>query len=92
MVNFFREYQVYSVLDKGTETGLATPIVMDTTGLWVMRNGLESNLFCGNIPLINDDSKNMSENDYFENIIKPSLLNRIPSCSNAQVIFKMYLN
>ncbi|CAH0603230.1 unnamed protein product [Chrysodeixis includens] len=80
-----REFQVYSVLDKGSETGLGTPLVTDTTGLWLMRNGLESNLFCGNIPLINDDSKNMTESDYFESIIKPSLLNRVPSCGDAKI-------
>ncbi|XP_075992157.1 FAD-dependent oxidoreductase domain containing lethal (2) 37Bb [Anticarsia gemmatalis] len=80
-----REYNVYSVEGKASETGLCTPMVMDTTGLWLMRNGMENNLLCGNLPLMKDDTKNMSEQEYLEKLIKPSLINRFPSCENAEI-------
>lgn len=64
---------------------------MDTTGLWLMRNGLQSNLICGSLPMMVDDTKDMSEDDYFNNIIKPSLLNRFPTWANAKVTIFHYI-
>ncbi|KAJ8729517.1 hypothetical protein PYW08_001098 [Mythimna loreyi] len=80
-----RESDIYSIQGKATELGLKTPIVTDTTGLWLMRNGLESNLLCGNLPLLTDDTKNISKSDYFKKVIEPSLLNRVPSCNNTKI-------
>lgn len=59
---------------------------MDTTGLWLMSNGVENNLLCSNLPMMNDDTKIFTESDYFDNIIKPSLVNRFPMCTNAKVL------
>lgn len=81
----FRTSDIYSIQDKAVETGLRTPLVLDTTGLWLMRNGLGSNLLCGALPLMKDDSNNMSKTEYLENIIKPSLINRFPMCINDEV-------
>uniref|UniRef100_A0A2A4IXJ2 FAD-dependent oxidoreductase domain-containing protein 1 n=1 Tax=Heliothis virescens TaxID=7102 RepID=A0A2A4IXJ2_HELVI len=80
-----RECDVYSVQEKAVEIGLNLPLVMDTTGLWLMRNGLETNLLCGNLPLMKDDAKSMSKDDYFNSILEPSLLNRVPSCDKTKI-------
>lgn len=80
-----RTSDIYSIQDKAVETGLRTPLVLDTTGLWLMRNGLGSNLLCGALPLMKDDSNNMSKTEYLENIIKPSLINRFPMCINDEL-------
>ncbi|XP_021189216.3 FAD-dependent oxidoreductase domain-containing protein 1 [Helicoverpa armigera] len=80
-----RECDIYSVPDKASEIGLNIPLVTDTTGLWLMRNGLESNLLFGNLPLIKEETKSGSQNDYFKSIIEPSLLNRVPSCDKTKI-------
>lgn len=82
-----RTCNVYSIEDKATETGLCTPLIMDTTGLWLKGNGLENNLLCGNIPMMKDDAKDaMSDVEYFNNIVEPSLVNRFPNCKNAKIL------
>ncbi|KAF9411253.1 hypothetical protein HW555_009910 [Spodoptera exigua] len=80
-----RTSDIYSIEDIAVKTGLNTPLVTDTTGLWLMRSGLGSNLLCGTLPLMNDDTKNMSKTDYLENVIKPSLVNRFPMCKNVKL-------
>lgn len=57
---------------------------MDTSGLWLKRNGLANDLLCGMIPL-SDDSKDLQEEDYYNKFILPSLMNRLPSCNPADV-------
>ncbi|XP_022820540.1 FAD-dependent oxidoreductase domain-containing protein 1-like [Spodoptera litura] len=80
-----RTSDIYSIQDKAVETGLRTPLVMDTTGLWLMRNGLGNDLLCGTLPLMTDDTKNVSKKEYLENVIKPSLINRFPICKNDEL-------
>ncbi|KAL0894682.1 hypothetical protein ABMA27_013227 [Loxostege sticticalis] len=80
-----REYNVFSLEGKAKTTGLNTPMVMDTSGLWLRRNGLESNLLCGHIPLLTDETKNFTEHEYFQNVIKPSLINRIPDFEDTEM-------
>lgn len=48
----FRTYNVYAIENEANKTsfGLNTPFIMDTSGLWLRRNGLQSNLVCGLIP------------------------------------------
>lgn len=84
-----RECNVYSVEGVGTQTGLYTPMVMDTTGLWLMRKGFSDNLLCGTLPMMKDDTKGTPDEEYFNDIIKPSLLNRFPNCTNA--VIKMHV-
>lgn len=76
---------MFSLEGKAKTTGLNTPMVMDTSGLWLRRNGLESNLLCGHIPLLTDETKNFTEHEYFQNVIKPSLINRIPDFEDTEV-------
>ncbi|XP_059059425.1 FAD-dependent oxidoreductase domain-containing protein 1-like [Achroia grisella] len=81
-----RQYEIYSIENEAKKTGLNTPIVMDTSGLWLRRNCLEDNLLCGLVPLIRDDSKTLSKEDYYKNIIEPTLINRFPNTTGAQVL------
>ncbi|CAH0749070.1 unnamed protein product [Diatraea saccharalis] len=80
-----RKSKVYSLKDKAKDTGLNTPIISDTSGLWLQRNGLGNNLICGHIPIVTEDTKDLSEKDYYSSIIKPSVLNRISNCENTEV-------
>lgn len=67
------------------ELGLNTPHVMDSSGLWIKRNGtLESNLLCGMLPL-SDNSKDLSEEEYYNNLILPSIKNRLSNCDITKV-------
>ncbi|XP_050675584.1 FAD-dependent oxidoreductase domain-containing protein 1-like [Leptidea sinapis] len=81
-----REFNVYSLegCTGKDKPGLNTPIIMDTSGLWLKRNGLENNLICGQIPLI-DPGNSLQNNDYYEQIFKPSLQNRFPTLSNGKI-------
>ncbi|CAH2988631.1 unnamed protein product [Chilo suppressalis] len=80
-----REYNVYSIKDKAKDMGLKVPIVTDTSGLWLQRNGLDSNLLCGHVPLVTEETKDLSGEEYYANVIKPPLINRIQNCENAEV-------
>ncbi|XP_052756904.1 FAD-dependent oxidoreductase domain-containing protein 1 isoform X2 [Galleria mellonella] len=80
-----REYEVYSIENEAKKTGLNTPVIMDTSGLWLRRNGLDDDLFCGLVPLMAEDSKTLSKEDYYKNIIEPSLNNRFPNTIGTQV-------
>ncbi|CAH2243105.1 FAD-dependent oxidoreductase domain-containing protein 1-like [Pararge aegeria] len=77
-----REYNIYSIetAKSGMPVGLNAPLVMDTSGLWLRRNGLQSNLLCGQIPSIKKDS-GYSDTDIFQ----ASLLNRYPHFKDAEV-------
>ncbi|KAJ0181761.1 hypothetical protein K1T71_002483 [Dendrolimus kikuchii] len=80
-----QENKIYSIKQKTILPGLTTPSVMDTSGLWLRRNGLENNLLCGHIPIPSLKSKDMVEEEYFSSIIKPALVNRVPSCEDAEI-------
>ncbi|XP_026487398.2 FAD-dependent oxidoreductase domain-containing protein 1 [Vanessa tameamea] len=77
-----REYNVYSIENEGSKMsfGLNTPFIMDTSGLWLKRDGLQKKLICGQIPLIKQD-KNISYSD----ILYSSLHNRYPECVKSKV-------
>lgn len=60
--------------------GLNSPFVMDTSGLWLRRNGLQNNLVCGQIPSIRQDST-YSDREVFQ----ASLLNRFPHFKDSEV-------
>lgn len=53
---------------------------MDTSGLWLRRNGLQNNVVCGQIPSITQDST-YSESEVFQ----ASLLNRYPNFKDSEV-------
>ncbi|KOB68014.1 FAD oxidoreductase [Operophtera brumata] len=76
----------FARVDKASELGLHAPHVIDTSGLWLRRNGLENNLLFGMVPL-SDDSKDMPEEDYYNNIILPSIKNRLLSCNTENDIW-----
>ncbi|CAK1549812.1 unnamed protein product [Leptosia nina] len=80
---------VYSIENTGSQSqniGISSPLVMDTTGLWLRRNGLNNNLLCGQIPLQSD--KHLSENDNYELLLKPSLQNRFHNLLDGKVTHK----
>lgn len=58
---------------------------MDTSGLWLRRDGLEDNLLCGQNPIISLHTNTMTEEEYFNNIIKPALINRVPGSKDVEV-------
>lgn len=83
---FCREYNVYSIDNKAKIIGgLNTPMIMDTSGLWLRRNGLDQNLLLGHTPLLTEETKSLSEQEYNQKVIIPSLINRIPSLENTEV-------
>ncbi|CAG5021462.1 unnamed protein product [Parnassius apollo] len=71
-----REFNIYSIDDENIKASINTPCIMDTSGLWLRRNGLKNNFLCGHTPLVNNDVKELLTDEYFTNIIQPSLLNR----------------
>ncbi|XP_023940297.1 FAD-dependent oxidoreductase domain-containing protein 1 [Bicyclus anynana] len=77
-----REYNTFSIENPKNEMalGLNSPFVMDTSGLWLRRNGLQNSLLCGQIPSIKDDS-NHSASEVFQ----ASLLNRYPHFKDSEV-------
>lgn len=81
---------MYSIQDKASELGLSTPHVMDTSGLWLRRNGLENDLLFGMVPL-SDDSKDLSEEEYYNQFILPSIKNRLQNCNVANVSITLLL-
>ncbi|XP_038211684.1 FAD-dependent oxidoreductase domain-containing protein 1 [Zerene cesonia] len=80
-----REVNLYSLGENSTKAtiGLNSPFVMDSSGLWLRRNGLKNNLICGQIPLKSD--KHLSNEEKYETLFKPSLYNRFPSFSDIEV-------
>ncbi|XP_050361785.1 FAD-dependent oxidoreductase domain-containing protein 1 [Nymphalis io] len=77
-----RTYNVYSIENEGNEMsfGLNMPYIMDTSGLWMKRDGLRKKLICGQIPPIKHDTS-ISDSDVFYS----SLHNRYPDCVNSKV-------
>lgn len=63
-----------------------TPFIMDTSGLWLHRNGIEKNFLFGATPLINDKVNELLADNYYADIIEPSLINRYPNIKTDQVI------
>ncbi|XP_045510879.1 FAD-dependent oxidoreductase domain-containing protein 1-like [Colias croceus] len=80
-----REVNLYSLGENSAKAsiGLNSPLVMDSSGLWLRRNGLKNNLICGQIPVKSD--KHLSNEENYERIFKPSLHNRFPSFSDMKV-------
>ncbi|KAJ2953547.1 hypothetical protein O0L34_g1149 [Tuta absoluta] len=81
-----REHKVYSIEDSAHKTGIHTPLVTDTSGLWIRRNGLESDLLCGHVPLLTTDIKDSLGEEYLQKLILPALINRVPNCKDAKVV------
>lgn len=60
--------------------GLGFPFIMDTSGLWLRRNGLQSNLISGQIPSL-DKNLDISNREIFNSC----LYNRFPDSQNTEV-------
>ncbi|XP_045762149.1 FAD-dependent oxidoreductase domain-containing protein 1-like [Maniola jurtina] len=77
-----REYNIYSIENAKNDlaVGLNSPFVMDTSGLWLRRNGLQNNLLCGQIPSIRQDS-GYSDTEVFQ----ASLVNRYPHLKDSEI-------
>ncbi|KAI8427718.1 hypothetical protein MSG28_002156 [Choristoneura fumiferana] len=80
-----RECNVYSIENSAKSTGLNTPLMMDTSGVWLKKGGLGSDLLCGAIPVLSPSATGLTAEDHVEQIIKPSLVNRIPQFQKAKV-------
>ncbi|XP_060805015.1 FAD-dependent oxidoreductase domain-containing protein 1 isoform X1 [Amyelois transitella] len=73
-----RGYGIYAICDEDRMTHLNTPLIMDTSGVWLRKDGLTNNLLCGHVPFTSEESKNMSEEEFLKKIIEPSVNNRFP--------------
>lgn len=87
----FRQYAIYSIETEGNISGLNTPTIMDTSGLWLKRNGLENNFIFGHIPFSTPDTTTLSEDEYYKNILEPSLYNRFPQLKGKKVILNIFI-
>lgn len=78
----FRTYNVYAIENEANKMsfGLNTPLIMDTSGLWLRRNGLQNNLICGLIPPLKPTD--IPDRDIFH----ASICNRYPGCVDSKVI------
>ncbi|KAG6446280.1 FAD-dependent oxidoreductase domain-containing protein 1 [Manduca sexta] len=76
-----REHGSYIIKGKAAETGLSTPLVNDSSGFWLRRNGLDNNLLCGQLPSINPEHQNEIDID----TIKCSLQNRFSNYENCEI-------
>lgn len=85
-IKFYREEKVYSLEDNGTMSTLSTPMISDTSGLWLQKNGLQDKLLCGHIPLLTADVKESDGDEFYEKIVKPALINRVPNFKDTKVI------
>lgn len=76
---------MYSLENEANNINLNAPMIMDTSGLWLRRNSLKNNVLCGHIPLVTEETKNLSEEEYKQKLIMPSLINRIPHFEDTKV-------
>lgn len=60
-------------------------MISDTSGLWLQKNGLHDTLLCGHVPLLTADVKESEGDEYYDKIVKPALINRIPNYKDAKV-------
>ncbi|XP_032529975.2 FAD-dependent oxidoreductase domain-containing protein 1-like [Danaus plexippus] len=78
-----REYNVYSIEETNNDVpaDLNSPYVMDTSGLWLIKNGLRNNVMCGQIPSF------LKDNDISvqEHMFRTSLTTRYPKLSKSKV-------
>lgn len=69
---------------------LNVPLTIDHTGVFIRRQGLSNYYFCGLNQSEDREPKNMDldqiDYDYFENEIKPVLLNRVPSFKDMTLV------
>lgn len=69
---------------------LKVPLTIDYTGVFIRRQGLSNFYFCGLNQSQNDEPENLDLKDidygYFENKIKPVLINRVPSFTNLKLV------
>lgn len=80
-----RKHEVYSLEGNNTEIGLNTPMIMDTTGLWLQRKGLGKDFLGGYLPSLDQNDNLVDTEQYLKTTFLSSLMHRIPSCNNAQV-------
>ncbi|CAH2104779.1 unnamed protein product [Euphydryas editha] len=76
-----RTYNVYSIENEANKMsiGLNTPYIMDTSGLWLRRNGIQNNLICGLVPPLK--VTDIPDSDIFHS----SLHNRYPGCGESKI-------
>ncbi|KPJ11772.1 hypothetical protein RR48_08078 [Papilio machaon] len=80
-----REYNIYNIQDENTKASINTPVIMDTSGLWLQHNTLENNFICGYTPLSSNSVKELLTEKFYEEIIRPSLINRYPNFQEHQI-------
>lgn len=74
---------MYSIEETNNDVpaDLNSPYVMDTSGLWLIKNGLRNNVMCGQIPSF------LKDNDISvqEHMFRTSLTTRYPKLSKSKV-------
>ncbi|CAG9099655.1 hypothetical protein JYU34_002666 [Plutella xylostella] len=80
-----RKQNIYTLKGDENPIGIGTPLIQDSSGLWFKRNGLMNETLVGHLPLSTVDS-NISEQEYFDTVIKQPLENRVPVLKNAEII------
>ncbi|KPI93884.1 hypothetical protein RR46_13049 [Papilio xuthus] len=80
-----REYDIYNIEDENIKASISTPVIMDTSGLWLQPNTLENNFMCGFTPMSNNSVKELLTDKFYEEIIRPSLSNRYPNFQDHQI-------
>ncbi|KAI1289970.1 FAD-dependent oxidoreductase domain-containing protein 1 [Halotydeus destructor] len=69
--------------------GLDFPFLVDSSGVWVRREGLGGNFVCGKCPLADEEPDNSNldvDYNYFEQEIWPHLANRVKAFENIKVV------
>lgn len=61
-------------------------MISDTSGLWLQKNGLHDTLLCGHAPLLTADVKEPGSDEYYDEIVKPALINRVPNFEDSKVM------
>lgn len=71
---------------------LSTPLISDTSGLWLQKNGLQDTLLCGHAPLLTADVQESDGDEYYDKIVKPALINRVPNFKDTKVMHTETVN
>ncbi|XP_041978619.1 FAD-dependent oxidoreductase domain-containing protein 1 [Aricia agestis] len=77
-----RQYKVYAINAKD-KLKFDTPYIMDTSGLWLRRNGLDNTFICSQIPALKKEG--FTEQELYNNVLKPCLLNRLHGYTDADI-------
>lgn len=73
--------------NKNKRFSLNTPLIKDVNGVWIRKNGFDNSFICGHNPLVYDATKDeLSNEEYFQSIIQPAIMHRIPDLNDIKII------